>query len=364
MNHEIDNNLQRRMRRLRYNPSIRDMVRENHVRKEDLIYPIFIDEGIEDSFEVGSMPGVFRHSEKGLEKEVKSAYEAGVKSVILFGVSHNKDATGSDSLNDKGLFYRMINRAKNACPEMVVIADLCFCEYTDHGHCGPLDECGDVDNDATLDNLKKQAVIAAKGGADMVAPSGMMDGMVGAIRTALDEGGYYKIPIMSYAVKFASNFYGPFRDAAGCSLGKNNKTVDAKGRDCDLVRGRAEHGRRLRPETHSESEFRYKSNRNTYQLDPANSRQAMIEASIDEAEGADILMVKPGMPYLDILGELRQRTNLPLAVYQVSGEYSMIKHAAIAGAINEQKVVKESLLSFKRAGADMILTYFAKDFCS
>lgn len=323
----MNGKLHRRMRRLRSSEAIRDMVRENYLHINDLIYPVFVEENIAEPTPVNSMPGIYRQSESSLADTIKQASNEGIRSVILFGVSHNKDDIGGDSLSEKGLLYRMIDRAKNACPDMAIIADICFCEYTDHGHCGPLhkDMRGhyDVDNDSTLENLAIQSLIAAKAGADIIAPSGMMDGMVTTIRNSLDDNGYKNLPIMSYAAKFASSFYGPFRDAAGCSLGKGN--------------------------------------RKTYQMDPACGRQAMIEAYLDEEEGADIIMVKPGMPYLDVLANLRSRTDLPLAAYQVSGEYSMIKHAAIAGAIDEQAVMMESLLAFKRAGADMILTYFARD---
>lgn len=311
------------MRRLRGSEAIRDLVRENRVNVSDLILPVFVEENISVPVELGSMPGIFRQSEDSLPGAICEAARDGIRAVILFGVSRNKDAAGSDSLRQDGLLGRMIRRAKEASPDTLVIADLCFCEYTDHGHCGPLDANGDVDNDATLENLKIQARVAVEAGADMVAPSGMMDGMVAAIREGLDESGFTHIPIMSYASKFASCFYGPFRDAAGCSLGQGN--------------------------------------RRTYQLDPANSGQALKEAALDEAEGADILMVKPGMPYLDILSRLRQETDLPLAAYQVSGEYAMIKTAAMSGAVDENDAIMESLLGFKRAGADMIITYFARE---
>ncbi len=312
-----------RMRRLRRTENLRALVRETSLSVDDLIYPMFVEENLDERSPIKSMPGIFRETEKSIGKAVSDAYEAGIKSVMLFGVSHHKDATGSDSMAKGGLLDRILCEVKDACPDVTAIADLCFCEYTDHGHCGPLDKNHDVDNDATLENLQKQAVIAAQAGADMVAPSGMMDSMVAAIRSGLDESGYAHLPIMSYAAKFASSFYGPFRDAAGCSLGKGN--------------------------------------RKTYQMDPANGREALREALIDEAEGADILMVKPGMPYLDVLARLREQTLLPLAAYQVSGEYAMMKFAAQAGAIGEDDILMESLLAFKRAGADLILTYGAVD---
>jgi porphobilinogen synthase len=315
-----------RLRRLRTSQEMREIVRETHINVQDLVYPVFIEEEIDAPQPVRSMPGIFRQTEKSLAGEIKDTAHEGINAVLLFGVSHHKDHRGSDSMKNDGLMARIIKRAKDASPDTLVIADLCFCEYTDHGHCGPLNAKGDVDNDATLENLQQQAYTAAEAGADIVAPSGMMDGMVSAIRSALDESGHDNIPVMSYSTKFASCFYGPFRDAAGCSLGKGD--------------------------------------RKTYQLDPANARQAMREACIDEQEGADILMVKPGMPYLDILARLRTETDLPLAVYQVSGEYAMIKFAADAGVIEEDQAILESLLSMKRAGADLIISYFSRQAAS
>lgn len=311
-----------RSRRLRRSGALRELVQENRVRREDLIYPVFVDEGIDQPVEVSSMPGVFRVPEKKLGDEVKRLHDLGIMSLMMFGVSHAKDSTGSDSMKEGGLLSRMVDISKSACSEMVVMADSCFCEYTDHGHCGVMTPEGSVNNDATLENLAKQAVVAAKAGADVIAPSSMMDGQVYAIRQGLDEAGFLEVPIMAYSSKFASSFYGPFREAAGCDL---------------------------------------KGDRKTYQMNPANGREALEESLIDEAEGADILMVKPGMPYLDVLSSVRAHTLKPLAVYQVSGEYSMIKLAAQAGAINEAAVVAESMIAFKRAGADLIITYFAPD---
>lgn len=310
-----------RMRRLRRTEGLRAMVRETVLTPDDFIYPVFVEEGLDQRTPVSAMPGVFRETEDSLGDVLRDAAQAGVRGVMLFGVSRNKDAEGSDSFRKGGLLDRMVRRAKDAAPDLSIIADLCFCEYTDHGHCGVLDGCGDVDNDRTLDNLARQALVAAEAGADMIAPSGMMDGTVAALRAALDQGGFAGTPIMAYSTKFASQFYGPFREAAGCSLGKGN--------------------------------------RRTYQMDPANGREALRESLQDEAEGADILMVKPGMPYLDVLARLRDRTDMPLAVYQVSGEYAMIRFAARAGAIDGDAVMMESLLAFKRAGADLILSYFA-----
>ena len=309
-----------RLRRLRRTEALRSLVRENAVTLDDLIQPIFVEEGISEPVAVTGMPGVNREPETALERRVRDLYATGIRAVILFGVSHAKDADGSDTLCRNGLLARMIRRAKDACPEMTVLPDLCFCEYTTHGHCGVLVD-GDVDNDRTLANLAAQAVIAAEAGADLVAPSGMMDGQVAAIRQALDDAGYSSLPIMAYSTKFASGFYGPFRAAAGTTL---------------------------------------RGDRKTYQMDPGNGREAIRESLDDAAEGADILLVKPGMPYLDVLARLRDSVLLPLAVYQVSGEYAMIRFAARAGAIDETTVMMESLLAFKRAGADLIITYFAE----
>ena len=317
-----------RMRRLRQNTAIRNMVQENSVQVSDLIYPIFVEENISEPVAIASMPGVVRETEKTLTAKMKEVQDLGIPSVMLFGVSHHKDHSGSDSIDPNGLMARMIDRAKQAAPDVCITADLCFCEYTDHGHCGPINAHKDVDNDKTIENIAMQAVIAAEAGADMVAPSGMMDGQVSAIRHALDVTGFTHVPIMAYAAKFASVFYGPFRDAAGCSLGHNPDVP---------------------------------KDRKTYQLDPANARQAIRDALMDEQEGADILMVKPGMPYLDILAKLREKTELPLAAYQISGEYAMIRLAAEAGALDYQSAMMESLMAFKRAGADMILTYSAVD---
>ena len=310
-----------RPRRLRRTGFLRELMQETQLSVNDLIYPLFIEEEIDEPTPIVSMPGIFRYPEQQLDQVMKEVQSSGVKAVVLFGVSHYKDAAGSDSLHDSGLLARMVNRAKNAAPETLVIADTCFCEYTDHGHCGVIVE-GQVHNDKTLANLAQQAVVVAQAGADMVAPSAMMDGQVSAIRQGLDEAGYHDIPIMSYSTKFASSFYGPFRAAAGSEL---------------------------------------KGDRKTYQMNPANGREALAESAEDEAQGADILMVKPGMPYLDVLARLRARTLLPIAVYQVSGEYAMLKFASQAGALDGEQAMMESLLAFKRAGADLILSYFSLD---
>jgi porphobilinogen synthase len=300
---------------------MRALVREHQVTAADLILPIFVDEAAEAPVPIASMPGVSRIPLSRLAREVEAIARDGVRGLMLFGVSAHKDATGSDTLSSDGLLARMTRAAKDAAPELVVITDNCFCEYTDHGHCGVITD-GYVDNDLTLENLGRQAVVAAEAGADMVAPSAMMDGQVAAIRTALDAAGFQRTPIMAYSSKFASAFYGPFRAAAGCDL---------------------------------------QGDRNTYQADPLNGREALLESAADEAEGADWLMVKPGLPYLDVLARVRAQSLLPLAVYQVSGEYAMIKFAAAAGAVDEQRVVRETLGAFKRAGADVILSYFARD---
>ena len=310
-----------RLRRLRANPTLRDMMRETSVTLDDLIYPIFVEEELDDYAPVESMPGINRIPEKKLGAAIKEIRAAGIKAVMTFGVSHYKDETGSDSWNENGLLARMTKRAKDAAPDMMVISDTCFCEYTSHGHCGVI-HGEDVHNDHTIENLGRQAVVAARAGADMIAPSAMMDGQVAAIRSALDGAGFSNTPIMAYSSKFASAFYGPFRAAAGC----------------DLI-----------------------GDRKAYQMDPMNGREALRESLIDEAEGADILMVKPALPYLDILSQVRTHSLLPLAAYQVSGEYAMIKFAALAGGIDEHRVVRETLGGIKRAGADLIMTYFAMD---
>jgi len=309
-----------RFRRLRKTTALRELVRETHVRMSDFILPIFIEEGIDAPVPIKSMPDVYRYPEAQLAEIVQRAWSKGVRAVLLFGVSTHKDAIGSDTWTEDGLLARMIRVAKQAQPDMLVISDNCFCEYTTHGHCGVVHD-HDVDNDKTLANLQKQVVLAAQAGVDMIAPSGMMDGMISAIRTALDTAGFTHIPIMSYSTKFASAFYGPFRDAVDSS---------------------------------------FKGTRNTYQMDPANGREALAESLQDEAEGADILMVKPGIAYLDVLAHIRANSARPLAVYHVSGEYAMVKAAAAAGVIDEKAIVLETMTAFKRAGADLIITYYAE----
>ena len=308
-----------RYRRLRRTGAMRDLVRETLLTANDFIYPIFVEEGLRKPLEVASMPGVKRWPEDAFEEQVQRAAEAGVRAVILFGVSRSKDPVGTDAMRDDGLLARMTKRARAAAPGVVLMIDTCFCEYTDHGHCGVL-AGGEVDNDATVQNLAAQSLVAARAGADVIAPSGMMDGQVAAIREALDGEGFTDRAILAYSSKFASSFYGPFREAAGCDLDGDRKT---------------------------------------YQMDPANAREAIKESLRDEVEGADMLMVKPGMPYLDIIARLRERTLLPIVAYQTSGEYSMIKFAAAAGAIDERAAMLESLIAFKRAGAELVLSYFA-----
>lgn len=314
-------NRQFRFRRLRRSAALRAQMQEVHLHIDDLILPIFVEEGIDTPVAIASMPGVVRHPEDQLASVVTRAWELGIKAVLLFGVSQHKDEAGTNTLRDDGLMARMIRAAKKAQPGMTVISDNCFCEYTTHGHCGVVRN-NDVDNDATLINLQQQAVVCARAGVDMIAPSGMQDGMVSAIREALDNNGYTDLPIMSYSTKFASAFYGPFRDAVDSS---------------------------------------FKGTRNTYQMNSANGREALAESLQDEMEGADILMVKPGLAYLDVISNICAHTERPVAVYQVSGEYAMIKSAAAAGVINEKAIVLETMLAFKRAGASLIITYYAED---
>lgn len=317
-----------RPRRLRSSENMRRLVRENKLSVDDFIYPIFVDEALSEPQAISSMPGVFRQSEKSLVTLLKQVETAKIPAIMLFGVSNHKDHDGSDSFKKGGLMDRMVKRAKDTCPELVVMADACFCEYTDHGHCGPLDlKHNDVHNDRTIENIAKQAIIAAEAGADVIAPSGMMDGQVGAIRTALDMTGNAHVSILAYAAKYASGFYGPFRDAAGCSLGAGQGP----------------------------------KNRKTYQMDPANGDEALREVALDVDEGADMLMVKPGLPYLDILYRVKQTFGLPTFAYNVSGEYCMIKAAAQNGWLDEEVAMLEMLLAFKRAGADGIVTYAALD---
>jgi porphobilinogen synthase len=311
-----------RPRRLRKNEAFRALIRETHLSPAQLIYPIFVMPGKNKREQISTMPGVFRLSVDQLATEAKECLNLGVNSVILFGLPEKKDPMGSGAHLKDGIIQRAIRELKNKVPELLVFTDVCLCEYTSHGHCGIIIE-NQVDNDATLEVLAQTAVSHAAAGADMVAPSDMMDGRVGEIRAALDEENFHNIPIMSYAVKYASSFYGPFRDAADCAPQEGDR------------RG--------------------------YQMDPANSLEALREATLDVEEGADILMVKPAVAYLDIISKLRDEFDLPIAAYHVSGEYAMIKAAGANGWIDEEKVMAETLLSIRRAGAEIILTYFAKD---
>lgn len=312
----------KRHRRLRSSDTMRKMVRETFLRKEDLIYPIFVVEGESVKNEVASMPGVFQISLDYLHKEMEEVHRLGIPSVIVFGVPADKDDVGSSAYHETGIVQKAIKQIKIDFPDLTVIADTCLCQFTDHGHCGVIEE-GTVLNDTTLDLLAKTAVSQAKAGADIIAPSNMMDGFVAAIRKGLDEAGFMDVPIMSYAVKYSSAFYGPFRDAA-----------------------------------HSSPKF---GDRKTYQMDPPNRREALREAQSDIEEGADFLIVKPALSYLDIIREVKDNFNAPVVAYNVSGEYSMVKGAALNGWINEKEIVLEKLTSMKRAGADLIITYFAKD---
>ena len=311
-----------RPRRLRKNANIRRMVRETSLSVDDLILPLFVTFGKNKKNPISSMPGQFQLSVDKLAKEAKEIYDLGIPAVILFGIPEHKDELGTDAYSDKGIVQQAIREIKNKVPDLTVITDVCLCEFTSHGHCGFIEK-GDVDNDQTIDLLARESISHAKAGADMVAPSDMMDGRVGAIREALDEEGYDDIPIMSYAAKYASAFYGPFREAA-----------------------------------ESTPQF---GDRRSYQMDPANSDEALREVQLDIEEGADIIMVKPALPYLDIISRIREEFDYPLAAYNVSGEYAMTKAAEKMGWIDGERVMMETLLSIKRAGADLILTYFAKD---
>jgi porphobilinogen synthase len=317
-----------RLRRLRYNPAVRELVRETRLSPASFVLPLFVKHGRKERQPIASMPGHDQLSPDLLAAEARAARDLGLGGVLLFGIPAAKDALGSDSYSDAGIVQHGIAAIKEAVPELLVITDVCFCEYTDHGHCGALnDRTGrmDVDNDATLELLGKQAVSHARAGADIIAPSGMMDGGVGAIRAALDSAGFSHLPIMSYAAKYASAFYGPFRDAA-------------------------------------ESAPKF-GDRRSYQMDPAAAAdQALREVALDLAEGADMIMVKPAMAYLDIIRAVREHfPGVPIAAYNVSGEYSMVKAAAERGWIDERAVALESLLAIQRAGAGITLTYWAKD---
>ncbi len=311
-----------RLRRLRRNEALRRMTRETRLSVDQLIMPLFVVPGTNVARPVASMPGIFQLSIDRAVEECRSIRDLGIPAVILFGIPEKKDAEGSEAYSDRGIIPRAVRSIKESLQDLIVITDVCLCEYTDHGHCGVIVD-GDVDNDASVDLLVKEALAHARAGADIVAPSDMMDGRVGAIRDGLDEEGLDQVVIMSYAAKFASGFYGPFREAA-----------------------------------ESTPQF---GDRRSYQMDPANAEEALREVELDIGEGADIVMVKPALAYLDLIWRVKERFELPLAAYNVSGEYAMIKAAAAQGWLEEERVMMESLIAIRRAGADLILTYFAKD---
>jgi porphobilinogen synthase len=311
-----------RPRRLRKNENFRRMIRETKLSVDDLVFPLFVTTGKDVKKPISSMPGHFQMSVDHLVKEVQKTKESGIPAVLLFGIPEKKDETASGAFVKDGIIQQAVRRIKDRVPDIIVITDLCLCEYTSHGHCGMIEK-DDVDNDTTLEVLAETAVSHARAGADMVAPSAMMDGQVGAIREALDEAGYENLPIMAYSAKYASSFYGPFREAA-------------------------------------ESAPKF-GDRKSYQMDPANGDEAIREISLDVEEGADIIMVKPALPYLDIIRRAREEFELPIAAYNVSGEFAMIKAAANLGWIDEERAMMESLTSIKRAGADIIITYFAPE---
>ncbi len=319
-----------RLRRLRMHPRLRDMVRETRLSPADFILPLFVRAGKKQRVPIASMPGHIQLSVDQLAPDIKQIDSLGIPAVILFGIPEHKDAAGSDAYSDTGIVQQAVRAIKEAAPGLLVITDVCFCEFTDHGHCGIVnDKTGrpDVDNDATLEILVKEAVSQARAGSDMLAPSGMMDGMVQALRRGLDAAGFVHLPIMSYAAKYASGFYGPFREAA-----------------------------------ESAPQF---GDRRGYQMDPANAAEALREVALDVAEGADLVMVKPALSYLDVIRRVKDaHPEVPLAAYNVSGEYAMVKAAAANGWIDEQRITLEILTSIKRAGADVILTYHAKDACA
>jgi porphobilinogen synthase len=311
-----------RMRRMRGNENLRRLVREATLSVDDLIMPLFVCPGTGIKKEIGSMPGNYHMSIDVLVEECKEIRDLGIPGVILFGIPESKDDVGSDTWSDEGIIQKAVRAVKTEVKDLLIITDVCFCEYTSHGHCGVLKN-GTVDNDATLKNIARQAVSHAEAGADMVAPSDMMDGRVAVMREALDAAGFTEVPIMAYSAKYASAFYGPFRDAA-----------DSTPQEGD---------------------------RRGYQMDPPNGDEALREAELDMMEGADILMVKPALSYLDIIFRIKSEFSMPVAAYNVSGEFSMVKAAAAKGMIDEERVMMEMLTSMKRAGADIILTYFAKD---
>ncbi len=316
----------KRFRRLRINETLRNLVQETTITADDFIYPLFVREGSGIKTEVSSMPGVYQMSLDEILKECEYLVSINLKSIILFAIPDVKDSVGSECLCEQSIISRTIRAIKEKFPQMFVVTDLCFCEYTDHGHCGILDpKTQTVDNDKTLEISAQQAIVHARAGADMIAPSGMMDGIITTLRNALDENGFKNLPIMAYSTKFASGYYGPFRDVA-----------------------------------ESTPSF---GDRRTYQMNPANRLEAIEESLQDEKEGADILMVKPALAFLDVIRDIRNETKLPLCVYNVSGEYAMLKNAGAAGLIDYERVMMETLIGFKRAGADIIISYHAKEAC-
>ncbi|MCG3668973.1 porphobilinogen synthase [Aliarcobacter butzleri] len=316
----------KRFRRLRINETLRNLVQETVLTPEDFIYPLFVKEGKGIKTEVASMPGVYQMSLDEILKECEYLHSINLKSIILFGIPDVKDSVGSECLCEESIIARTIKAIKAKFPDMFIVTDLCFCEYTDHGHCGILDpKTQTVDNDKTLEISALQALVHARAGADMIAPSGMMDGIITTLRTALDTNGFKDLPIMAYSTKFASGYYGPFRDVA-----------------------------------ESTPSF---GDRRSYQMNPANRLEAIEESLEDERQGADILMVKPALAFLDVLRDIRNETNLPLCAYNVSGEYAMLKHAGLAGLIDYERVMMETMIAFKRAGANIIITYHAKEAC-
>lgn len=316
----------KRFRRLRINETLRNLVQETTLTPDDFIYPLFVREGSGIKTEVSSMPGVYQMSLDEILKECEYLVSINLKAIILFAIPDVKDSVGSECLCDESIIARTIKAIKAKFPQMFIVTDLCFCEYTDHGHCGILDpKTGSVDNDKTLEISAQQALVHARAGADMIAPSGMMDGIITTLRNALDENGFKNLPIMAYSTKFASGYYGPFRDVA-----------------------------------ESTPSF---GDRRTYQMNPANRLEAIEESLEDEKEGADILMVKPALAFLDVIRDIRNASNLPLCVYNVSGEYAMLKHAGLAGLIDYERVMMETMIAFKRAGANIIISYHAKEVC-
>ncbi len=315
-----------RMRRLRKTHALRELVRENEILLRQLIQPLFIIHGEGVKREIPSMPGIYNFSLDMLEVELKELSDLGIRNLLLFGIPAEKDHMGSDATNDNGIIQQAVRLIKQKTPEMTIITDVCYCEYTDHGHCGFVTKTGEVDNDKTLDMLAAEALSHARAGADMLAPSDMMDGRIQAIRAALDENGFSDIPLMSYAVKYASAFYGPFRDAA-----------------------------------QSTPSF---GDRRAYQMDPANGLEGIREAALDINEGADIIMVKPALPYLDVIRGLKESFDHPVAAYHVSGEYSMVVAAAEKGWLDFDRTMEECLMSMRRAGADIIISYYTKRFAT